>query len=215
MLLSQFLLKRSTTTTTTTTTTNDDNNNNNDNKEIEQKPTTTTTTTTSPPQLVSPFINQIRLVKRAKISRLPRDELKHLTTKVIATLQVNGPQTLQAITDNINANKVHISRVLDVLLSTPLIAVSKSNSGSQVLYRYCHGKKLPTSVNMKTLRNDISYEMTALSETYELLIHLRSVAANLDEKNRASSSPLISTEAEKELLQCIERVKQLEESKNK
>ena len=57
--------------------------------------------------------------------------------------------------------------------------------------------------------------MTALSETYELLIHLRSVAANLDEKNRASSSPLISTEAEKELLQCIERVKQLEESKNK
>ena len=73
-------------------------------------------------------------------------------------------------------------------------------------------KKLPTSVNMKTLRNDISYEMTALSETYELLIHLRSVAANLDEKI-ASSSLLISTEAEKELLQCIERVKQLEESK--
>ena len=46
---------------------------------------------------------------------------------------------VKAITDNINANKVHISRVLDVLLSTPLIAVSKSNSGQVRIYDNSNG----------------------------------------------------------------------------
>ena len=158
--------------------------------------------------------NQIKRFKRAKISRLPRDELKELTNNIISTLQVNGPQTLQNLVDTLNANKVHISRVLDVLLSTPLLSVSKATDSTKVLYRYCHGKKLPTSINMKSLRSDVSYEMTALSETYELLIHLRSVCANINELKRnsnSSSSIPFNMDLEKELLECVEHVKQLED----
>ena len=158
--------------------------------------------------------NQVRPFKRAKISRLPRDELKDLTNNIISTLQVNGPQTLQNLVDALNANKVPISRVLDVLLSTPLLSVTKATDSAKIVYRYCHGKKLPTSINMKSLRSDISYEMNALSETYELLIHLRSVCANINELRRnsnSSSSIPFNMDLEKELLECVEHVIQLED----
>ena len=69
-------------------------------------PTAVLNTTTSS---IVKKTNQIRQFKRAKITRLSRDELKDLTNRIISILQVNGPQTLQNLVDTLHVNKVHVS----------------------------------------------------------------------------------------------------------
>lgn len=146
-------------------------------------------------------------VRQENVVRLSKKELGELTTKIISTLQVDGPQTLHSISGALKASQVYVARVLDVLLSTPIVAVSK-NSKQEIVYRYCHGKKLPFAVDLKTLKNDVSTEMDALSKTYDLLIQLRSLCS-------AQGKSSLTAEDEKQLLSCIEQVTDLEAKKDK
>ena len=150
--------------------------------------------------------SKAKRARQANVCRLSKEELNELTSRIISTLQVDGPQTLHSVTGALEASQVYVARVLDVLLSTPIVAVSK-NSKQEIVYRYCHGKKLPFAVDLKTLRKDISTEMEALSQTYDLLIHLRSLCS------AAHGKSSLTAEDERQLLKCIEQVTDVEAKK--
>ena len=81
--------------------------------------------------------SKAKRARQASVCRLSKEELNELTTRIISTLQVDGPQTLHSITDTLEASQVYVARVLDVLLSTPIVAVSK-NSKQEIVYRYSY-----------------------------------------------------------------------------
>ena len=111
-------------------------------------------------------------------ARLSWDETSALTENIVAALQTGGSQTLPELAVACGSDEIYVSRVLDILVTTPLVSVKVSpheddSAGNKVMYTYCEGKVLPYPVKLKTLLSDINEEMKAISNTYESLGELR------------------------------------------
>jgi len=120
---------------------------------------------------------QSRKKNRVKVSPVLVDPSSHegvvnLTNMIIGCLQQRGPMTLERIADVLYANETVVEKILDALVTTPLLekalyvesesCMNKTNLPTYYMYR--DGRPLHTYVNLSQLSEIKAKEQRELSQ---------------------------------------------------
>ena len=144
--------------------------------------------------------------KRVKVCEpLPAARMEELTKFVIEILQRKGSATLALLREDDrlkDVEAVHISRILDVLLVTPMVTQQTSrhvqsdqtlmlgdgrgDPGGPVVYQWCRGHKLPISVDIASIRSTLIRESEEAIKADRRVRMMQSVVALQEEGDQRS-----------------------------